>query len=109
LVGTIAVAQFSYLCIEEPIRNGSRFKSSNLWGLVTGVCCSVLGIAMILTLTLGFPKELNQNENPVDLETVEEAEDLSAVEQALMDGLAIEKVPADLTPSLDGAEDDVPA
>lgn len=109
LVGTIAVAQFSYLCIEEPIRNGSRCKSSNLWGLVTGVCCSVLGIAMILTLTLGFPKELNQNENPVDLEAVQEAEDLSAVEQALMDGLAVEKVPADLSPSLNGAEDDLPA
>jgi peptidoglycan/LPS O-acetylase OafA/YrhL len=107
LLATIAVAQLSYLYIEEPIRNARPLKTSNLWGLVTGVACSLLGIAMVLVLTVGFGK-VPPEEQPVDLEAVEEVEDVSQIELRLQEGLAVSTVPADLEPSLTAATTDAP-
>ena len=107
LLATIAVAQLSYRYIEEPIRNSRPIKASNMWGLVTGVVCSLLGIAMVITMTVGFTKVPPQDE-PVDLDAVEEVEDVSEIEQRLQDGLTVSSVPADLEPSLTGAETDEP-
>ncbi|RRR96453.1 acyltransferase family protein [Glycomyces terrestris] len=107
LLATVAVAQLSYLYIEEPVRRARPLRTSNMWGLVTGVACSLLGIAMVLTLTLGFGKVPPQEE-PVDLEAVEEVEDVSEIELRLQEGLAVTTVPADLEPSLTSVASDEP-
>jgi peptidoglycan/LPS O-acetylase OafA/YrhL len=107
LLATVAVAQLSYLYVEEPIRNARPIKASNMWGLVTGVVCSLLGIAMVITMTVGFTK-VPPEDDPVDLDAVEEVEDVSEIEQRLQDGLTVSSVPADLEPSLTGAETDEP-
>jgi peptidoglycan/LPS O-acetylase OafA/YrhL len=107
LLATIAVAQLSYLYIEEPIRNARPLKTSNMWGLVTGVACSLLGIAMVLVLTVGFGK-VPPEEAPVDLEAVEEVQDVSEIELRLQEGLAVTSVPADLEPSLTSVTTDEP-
>ncbi|WP_051326315.1 acyltransferase family protein [Glycomyces tenuis] len=106
LAGTFAVAQLSYEYIETPFRTAKLLKG-NIMGLATGVLCSLLAVAMILTLTLGFSKTAEES-GPVDLEAVEEVEDLTALEQQLSDGLEIEQTPEGLTPPLSETEADRP-
>lgn len=108
MIAAVAVAQLSYRYVEEPIRNSRPIKASNMWGLVTGVACSLLGIAMVITMTVAFAKVPPEDEAPVDLEAVEEAEDVTEIEKRLQEGLAITSVPADLEPSLTGADADAP-
>ncbi|MEU6248315.1 acyltransferase family protein [Glycomyces sp. NPDC047010] len=108
ILATIAVAQLSYLYIEEPLRRARPLKTSNMWGLVTGVACSLLGIGMVLVLTLGFGKVPPQEDDAVDLEAVEEVEDVSEIETRLQEGIATTQVPADLEPSLTGVATDQP-
>ncbi len=107
LAGTFAVSQFSYEYLETPIRTAKLLKS-NTAGLATGVLCSLLSIGMILTMTVGFSK-VPENDGPVDLAEVEEAQDVSVLEQQLLEGLAIESVPENLTPSLAESQNDRPA
>lgn len=106
LAGTFAVAQLSYEYIETPIRTKKPFKS-NMAGLATGVLCSLLGIAMILTLTLAFSK-VPEDDGPVDLDAVEETRGLSEIETKLDAGLDITEAPAVLTPSLTNVVNDRP-
>ncbi len=106
LAGTFTVAQFSYEYIETPIRTAKLLKG-NIMGLATGVLCSLLGIAMVLTLTLGFSK-IPEDDGPVDLAEIEETQDLTALQEMLREGLETERVPDGLTPPLAGIEDDRP-
>ncbi|GAB3656928.1 acyltransferase family protein [Glycomyces tarimensis] len=106
LVGAFAVAQFSYEYIETPIRNARSLKTSHLRGIATGVACSILGLVLILTV--GFTR-VPDRPAPVDLAEVSAAEDFDAVRQGLREGLDLETMPGDLTPSLTGAVHDVPA
>ncbi|HEU5127462.1 MAG TPA: acyltransferase family protein [Glycomyces sp.] len=106
LAGTFAVAQFSYEYLETPIRTAKLLKS-NVAGLATGVLCSLLGIGMILTLTLGFSK-VPENDGPTDLSAVEDVEDASTLEQQLREGLEVESVPGDINPPLTATNDDLP-
>jgi hypothetical protein len=107
LIAAVAVAQLSYQYVEEPIRNSRPIRASNLWGLVTGVACSLMGIAMVITMTVAFAK-VPEDEAPVDLEAVEEVQDVSEIETRLQEGLAITTVPEDLEPSLTGVDSDEP-
>jgi hypothetical protein len=63
---------------------------------------------MVITMTVGFTKVPPEDDQPVDLEAVEEVEDVSAIEVSLQEGLAVTSVPDDLEPSLTGAETDEP-
>jgi peptidoglycan/LPS O-acetylase OafA/YrhL len=107
IVLTFAIAQLSYACIEQPVRNARLLKADNRWGIATGVVCSMLGLAMIVTLTTAFSK-VPDDSGPVDLDTVEQVEDFSAVEAGLAEGLAIERVPATAIPPLAGMSEDLP-
>ncbi|MCH7231402.1 acyltransferase [Glycomyces sp. L485] len=107
LAGTFAIAQLSYEYIEEPVRRAKLLKTSNMWGLATGIVCSLLGIGLILTLTIGFPKS-GTDEPPVDLEAVEEVDDLSEIETKLRDALESDRVPGNLIPPLANISDDKP-
>ncbi|WP_199038397.1 acyltransferase family protein [Glycomyces salinus] len=107
LAGTFALAQLSYQYIETPIRTAKPLKTNHFWGLATGVACSLLAIATVITVTVTVSRSPDAT-GPVDLADVQEAEDLSAIELALSDGLEIQKVPDDLTPPLAGVADDVP-
>jgi peptidoglycan/LPS O-acetylase OafA/YrhL len=107
LLGTIAVAQFSYQYIEEPIRRAKPFKSGNLWSLTIGVMSSILGIAMIVTLTVGFPRT-GGDEGPTDLAAIEEVES-SEMEIRLQEGLEVTAVPDDVVPPLGDIYSDRPS
>jgi hypothetical protein len=107
LVATVAVAQLSYTYIEEPVRNWRPLKRSNGAGLLLGFGASVAAAAAVLLLVVVFPKVPDGTE-PVDLTQVEAVEDYSAMEQRLLDGLAVETVPSDLSPPLAGMEGDRP-
>ncbi|GAA2165524.1 MULTISPECIES: acyltransferase family protein [Glycomyces] len=107
LLGAIALAQFTYQYIEEPVRNARPLKASNLWGLAVGVACSVVGIAMIVTLTVAFPRNpVGESADPSELE---QASDLSSLETDLTAALSLSSVPEDLTPSLIDVASDQPA
>jgi peptidoglycan/LPS O-acetylase OafA/YrhL len=108
LLGTIAVSQFSYRYVEEPIRNARFLKAGNLWGLGIGVVCSVLSIGLIITLTTAFSKT-DEDAGPADLEAVEQTANADVLTEKLREGLEVETVPDDLTPSLSGAAEDEPA
>jgi len=104
LAATVAVAQLSYACIEEPVRNWRPLKRD--WaGLLMGLTASAACAAAVLALVKAVP----ETAEPVDLDAIEAAEDVSAQEQRLRDGLAVTEVPADLVPPLAGIDDDVPA
>lgn len=106
LVGAVALAQLSYAYVEEPVRNAKPIMSGNAWGLLTGVVCSLLGIAMIVTLTAGFPRA--PESDGTDLGAVEEIDDLAQIQQLITDAAQIEAVPADLTPALVDSSSDRP-
>ncbi|GAA2301375.1 acyltransferase family protein [Glycomyces scopariae] len=106
LLATIAVAQLSYLYIEEPIRNARLLKSRHGWGLATGALSSVLGIALIVMFTVVYPRSVD--DGPVDLEAVEEVENETEMAQRLQLGLGVETVPEDVVPPLAGIADDAP-
>ncbi|GAB3648307.1 acyltransferase family protein [Glycomyces tarimensis] len=106
LAGTFAVAQFSYEYIETPFRTVKLLKG-NIAGLASGVLCSILGIALILILTLGFSK-VPEDDGPIDLAQVEEVQSVRELEQRLLSGLGTERVPEDLAPSLASVEGDSP-
>ncbi|MFG3343179.1 acyltransferase family protein [Glycomyces sp. NPDC048151] len=108
LIAAVAIAQLTYRYVESPVRKAGSPKTGNMWGLVTGVVCSLLSVAMVVTMTVGFAKVPPEEEPPVDLEAVEEVEDVSEIERRLQEGLAVASVPADLEPSLTGAETDQP-
>jgi hypothetical protein len=63
---------------------------------------------MVITMTVGFTKVPPEDDQPVDLEAVEEVEDVSAIEVSLQEGLAVTSVPDDLEPSLTSADGDRP-
>ncbi|SDE41100.1 acyltransferase family protein [Glycomyces harbinensis] len=107
LTATVAIAQLSYQYIEEPMRNWKPVKRSNGAGLLLGFACSVLGVATVLALTQVFPKTENADET-VDLQAVEQAEDQTALEARLQEGLDVTTVPADLAPPLAGMNADRP-
>ncbi|SDE41075.1 acyltransferase family protein [Glycomyces harbinensis] len=107
LLGTIAVAQFSYRYIEEPVRRAKPFKSPNLWGLAVGVVSSVAGIALIVTLTVTFVKPpLDELEGT---DQVVQSENLASLEAQLAEALETTEVPEGLTPSLIDVANDQPA
>jgi peptidoglycan/LPS O-acetylase OafA/YrhL len=104
LLGAIALAQFTYQYIEEPVRNARPLKASNLWGLAVGVTCSVVSIGLIVTLTTAFAKSGTESEgDPVDVAT-----DAQVLKERLEEGAALTEVPDNLVPSLAEAEDDKP-
>ncbi|GAA2144391.1 acyltransferase family protein [Glycomyces algeriensis] len=109
LIAAVGIAQLTYQYVEEPLRKSRSIQASNMWGLVTGVVCSVLCIAMVVMMTVGFAKVPPEDEPPVDLEAVEEAEDLSEIEMRLQEGLSVTSTPDDLEPSLTSAGADTPA
>ncbi|MEU6858059.1 acyltransferase family protein [Glycomyces sp. NPDC046736] len=108
IIGTFAVAQMSFLYIEEPIRRAKSIKNTHIAGLATGVLSSVLAIAVILTFTLGFPKITEEDQKPVDLDAIEEVEDLSEIEARLAAAIETQKVPENLVPSVESAREDLP-
>ncbi|WP_344488530.1 acyltransferase family protein [Glycomyces endophyticus] len=103
----VAVSQLTYQYVEEPLRNARPLKTNNVWGLVTGVACSLMGIAMVLTMTVGFGK-VPEDEEPVDLDAVEEVEDGSEIEAKLRDAVAATTAPEELSPSLASVGEDKP-
>ncbi|GAB3228781.1 acyltransferase family protein [Glycomyces halotolerans] len=108
LTGTFALSQFSYAYIETPIRTAAPLKKHPFYGIAAGVACSFLGLAMILVLTIGFPKAPHSS-GPTDLTAIEEFDERSDFEQRLVDGLEIDEAPSDLVPELASIEDDKPA
>ncbi|GAA1684143.1 SGNH hydrolase domain-containing protein [Glycomyces endophyticus] len=106
LAATVGVAQLSYTYIEEPVRNRRSLKRTGA-GLLLGLSASVACAAAVLALVYVFPKTPDGTE-PVDLTQIEPVQEYSALEQRLLDGLAVTAVPADLVPSLTGADGDRP-
>jgi len=107
LTATVGIAQLSFTYIEEPVRKWKPLKTSNFAGLALGFACSVLAVAMVLALTQVFSKTAEADDT-VDLEAVEQAQDLTALEQRLRDGLEVATVPSDLAPPLAGMDGDRP-
>ncbi|WP_157930786.1 acyltransferase family protein [Glycomyces xiaoerkulensis] len=107
LACTFAIAQLSYEYIETPIRNAGLLRTHHFYGIATGVLCSILSIAMVLTLTLGFSRASDDGID-TDLATIEETESSEELERSLSEGLEIDKAPHDLTPSLTNVGDDKP-
>jgi peptidoglycan/LPS O-acetylase OafA/YrhL len=103
LMAAFAISQLSYAYVETPVRNGRLLKSSSLWGLVTGICCSLLSLAVLLTLTVTVPKTSAEPPAPVEAAS-DEAESLSRLERAAL----ITAVPDDLNPSLLEVNNDQP-
>ena len=108
LTATVAVAQLSFMYIEEPFRNAEPLKRGHFAGLATGLACSAACVAMILTLTQVFAK-VPAEDAPVNLADVQTVAELTELEEMIQDGLSVESVPADLSPSLTGADADRPA
>ncbi|MEU5875430.1 acyltransferase family protein [Glycomyces sp. NPDC047369] len=107
LTATVAAAQLSYTCIEEPVRNWRPLKRNGP-GLFMGLTASLACAAAVLALVHVFPKTPDGT-GPVDLAAVEAAADTTAQEQRLRDGLAVAEVPADLVPPLADMAADRPA
>nr|BFF23310.1 hypothetical protein GCM10025732_12750 [Glycomyces mayteni] len=103
----MGVAQLSYAYIEEPVRNWHPLKR-NAPGLLMGLTASLACAAAVLALLHVFPKTPGGTE-PVDLARIEAADDLTAQEQRLRDGLETTALPADLLPPLAGMDGDRPA
>ncbi|GAA2301370.1 acyltransferase family protein [Glycomyces scopariae] len=108
IAATVAVAQVSYACIEEPVRNWRPLKRSNGAGIVLGLMASVAGAAVVLALVNVFPKA-PADDGPVDLAAVEPVATADELGRRLADGLAVTTVPDDLTPSLADMSADRPA
>jgi peptidoglycan/LPS O-acetylase OafA/YrhL len=106
LAATVGVAQLSYAYIEEPMRNWKPVKRSDGAGLLLGLACSVLGLAMVLALTQAFPK--TGADDTADLRAVEPVADQADLEAHLREGLEVANVPDDLAPPLAGINADQP-
>ncbi|MDN5744081.1 MAG: acyltransferase, partial [Nocardioidaceae bacterium] len=107
LVASFAAAQLSFAYVESPIRNARRLKIRNGYGLASGLVCSVLSIAIVLTLLVGVSK-VPDEDGPVNLASVAAVSDQPALDRLLRTGLSVRKVPDDLRPALAFVDDDSP-
>ncbi|MDN3240604.1 acyltransferase family protein [Glycomyces tritici] len=107
LIGAVAVAQVSYQYIEEPVRNARFIKANKVWGLLTGLACSLVGIAVVIAFTVVFVRA--PSGDPVPAAEVEQSETVAQLQEQLAAALEVNTVPENLTPSLLEVENDQPA
>lgn len=107
LLGAVAVSQLSYQYVEEPIRKARSIKANNLWGLLTGVACSVAGIAVVIAFTVVFVRVPAGEQLPAA--EVEQSQTVAQLQEQLAAALEVQTVPENLAPSLLEVEEDQPA
>ena len=100
-VATLGLAHLTYTFLEQPVRRAPR--------LVASPRASVaLGLTVTVVLALGFAG-LHRQDPGVQGEGVAAPEPVAPIDAARLDAAAATAaVPADLTPALDAARDDVP-
>ncbi|MDA1362543.1 SGNH hydrolase domain-containing protein [Glycomyces luteolus] len=107
LASAVGVAQVSYACIETPVRKAKFLGLQPVYGILSGVACSLVALFVVIAFSTVYSK-VPEAEETVALDDIEQVQDLSSLEQGLKEGLQTTSIPENMVPSLTGAEFDKP-